>query len=206
MFGIEHTVDTICTEQPIAAQVAGELVAGSYIGQAFKAEYNGLYRVEVYLSAGARQSAGPLILHIRTAQDAGTDLIAVKVNSEQVHNNAYQPFEFLPLRHSAGQHLHFLLEAPQAVPGNALAVWGTMEDIYADGEAILYGVKNTAIRDLTFRLCYKPSLREKALILLDRLASNKPSLWGDKLLYVGMGLTYLVLLYFLIIRTTAIGK
>ncbi|MFH1484690.1 MAG: hypothetical protein ABIH46_01340, partial [Chloroflexota bacterium] len=82
----------------------------------------------------------------------------------------------------------------------AITVWGATEDAYPDGEAVLKGLKDRGVRDLTFRLGYDPPLRVRAGILLNNLAANKPSLWGDRWLYILLAGAYLALLYTLFAR------
>ncbi|OQY19485.1 MAG: hypothetical protein DRJ03_08520 [Chloroflexi bacterium] len=65
-------------------------------------------------------------------------------------------------------------------------------------------LENRGVRDLTFRLGYDPPLGEKASILLNRLAANKPSLWGDKRFYILLAVAYLALLYALFARAVGL--
>ena len=202
--GVQKSVDMIYTEQPIASSMVGELLTPVSIGQTFVAEYDGLCRVELYLSTYGRHNTGPVVFHLRYPISS-TDLLTITIDASEVSGNAYQVFEFSPLRDSRGQSFYFFLEAPQATPGNAIAIWGTTEDIYPNGEAIIQGIAQPKIRDLTFRLGYQSSLAEKINFLINRLAVNKPSLWGDRKFYVCLGLAYLVLLYTVLIKSAASG-
>lgn len=84
-------------------------------------------------------------------------------------------------------------------------VWGATEDFYPDGEAVLEGLAERGVRDLTFHLGYDPPLGTRAGILLDNLAANKPSLWGDKWSYIMLGGAYLALLYALFARVVGLA-
>ena len=64
----------------------------------------------------------------------------------------------------------------------------------------MVGLADRGVRDLTFRLGYDPPLGVKANILLARLADSKPSLWGDRWLYILLTVAYLALLYALFAR------
>lgn len=199
LFGVEKTVNNIYTEQPHFSVVVGEIVESASVGQTFIAEYNGLSRVELLLTTYGRHNTGPLIFHLR-ASATDSDLVTIVIESGEVRDNTYQVFEFPPLRGLSGQRLYFFVEAPQATSGNAIGVWGVTEDFYPDGKAIIRGVNDRGIQDLAFRLGYQPSVLEKSDILLGRLAANKPSLWGDRKLYICLGGAYFVLLYTVLLR------
>lgn len=193
--GVEKSVDGVYTEQPLASVVVGEIQASVTVGQTFIAEYDGLSRVEVYLATYARHNTGPLVFHLRADPCSGADLVTATFDAEEVADNSYHVFEFSPIRSSGGCLYCFFLEAPEATPGNAITVWGAREDAYAEGEAILDGLGERRVHDLTFRLGYELTALDKVAVFLERLAVNKPSLWGDERLYVFLGVAYLVLLY-----------
>ncbi|RLG44160.1 MAG: hypothetical protein DRN81_05160, partial [Thermoproteota archaeon] len=162
----------------------GEILAPSLACQTITAEHSGLFLVEVRFATLARENTGPLVFRLKTSPDAAQDLFAATIETADLEDNAYHAFEFPPLPDSAGRTFCFCLEAPEAEPGNGITVWGATEDEYPDGEAVLVGLDDRGVRDLTFRLGYDPPLGEKASILLNRLAANKPSLWGDKRFYI----------------------
>jgi len=183
----------------------GELVASTQACQTITAEYPGLFLVDIKFATFARANTGPVIFHLRVSPDAAEDLFTTTIEAADVEDNAYYSFEFPSLADSAGRTLYFCLEAPQAEPGNAITIWGATEDEYPNGEAVLVGLEDRGVRDLTFRLGYDPPLTVKAGILLDRLAANKPSLWGDKQFYIVLALAYLVLLYILFVWVMKVG-
>lgn len=198
-FGMNKTIKNIYTEQSYFSVVVGEVVGSASVGQTFITEYNGLSRIELLLTTYGRRNTGPLIFHLRTSA-ADNDLVTIAIDSGEVEDNTYQIFEFPPLRGLAGQHLYFFVEAPQATLGNAIGVWGVTEDVYPDGKAIVRGMQDQRVQDLAFRLGYHPSVLEKSDILLSRLAANKPSLWGDRKLYICLGGAYLVLCYIVLVQ------
>ncbi|MBU0703224.1 MAG: hypothetical protein KKC18_05090, partial [Chloroflexi bacterium] len=173
--------------------------------QPFTAEYPSLSLVEVRFATYARENTGPVIFHLRASPDAADDLFAATIEAADLEDNAYHTFEFPPLRDSAGRSFCFCLEAPEAEPGNAITVWGATEEAYPDGEAVLEGLKDRGVRDLTFRLGYDPPLRVRAGILLNNLAANKPSLWGDRWFYILLAAAYLALLYTLFARVVGLA-
>lgn len=205
ILGVHKTISIVYVEQPYASTVAGELVASASIGQTFIAKYSGLCGVELYLGTYARQNMGLLVFRLQTTVDT-TDLVTTVVDITQVRDNTYYAFEFAPLRNMVDKSLYFFIEAPQSTSGNAITAWGTTDDVYAGGEAVLKNVHRSDIRDLKFRLKYCPSLAEKANLFLHRLAANKPSVWGDTNLYICLGILYLILIYTILVFAVKGGK
>lgn len=206
LLGIHETVGNVYDEQPYASTSVGELLPSVTLGQSFVAEYPGLFSIEVNLATYARDNTGPIVFHLKTSPDATEDLVTLTFDASDVENNAYRAFEFPPIRDSAGRQLAFCLEAPEAEPGNAITVWGHTKDVYHDGDAALDGLEGHGVRDLSFRLGYDLSFGQKVDIFVNRLVENKPSLWGDKWLYLLLAVTYLVLLCALLVRAMKIDS
>ncbi len=206
LMGIQKATDKIHTQQPHANKSVGELLASTEAGQTFTAEHSGFSLVEVRLATLARANTGPVVFHLRESPDASVDLFVTTIEAADVKDNAYHIFEFPPIRDSIGRSFYFGLESPDAEQGNAITVWGTTEDIYPDGKAVLEGLKDCGVRDLTFRLGYDPPLGERASILLNRVVANKPSLWGDKSFYILLAAVYLALLYVLFAWSTGLDR
>ncbi|MGH2523957.1 MAG: hypothetical protein ACRDH2_15735 [Anaerolineales bacterium] len=176
----------------------GELLNGTRAGQTFVAEHSGLYRVEVFMATYARRVQGPLVFHLRSLTTAGEDLVTVRFDAAQVRDNTFYVFEFPPLPNTAGDPFYFYLEAPGAGPGNALTVWGTRRDAYPAGRAVLRNLPNEeGVQDLTFRLSYRPGAREALREMFDRLAANKPALFGRWWVYLALVILYLEVLFWL---------
>ena len=195
MTGGRKTVGQLGADQSQASQVVGELVASATIGQTFVAEYPGLSRVEVKLATYARRNSGPLIFHLRAAPNATEDVVTLTLDAAEIEDNAYHSFDFPPIRDSAGHTFYFYLETPEAEPDNAITAWGTTEDAYPDGKAVLRDVPGHGVHDLTFRLEYNPTWWQTIEIVLGLLADHKPSVWGNPWFYVLLGVSYLLLLY-----------
>lgn len=174
--------------------LAGEIRGPITIGQTFTAPYNGLCRIDVMMATYARQNTRDVIFHLRQSPEEVVDLVEIVVIASEIEDNTFRPFTFDPIRDSAGRSYYFYLESPLSVPGDALTVWGCFEDTYPDGQ----GFRNhrRGAGDLAFLTHYQPSLLEKAGILLDRLAENKPLFWGDRRFYAMLGLLYLSLFAF----------
>jgi hypothetical protein len=200
LIGIWRSVEGVSTDQPQVSITVGELLPSAIAGQTFVAEYSGLSRIQVLLATYARSNTGPLTFHLRSSPDAQEDLVTLAFDAADVVDNTYYAFEFPPIRGSAGRSFYFCLEAAQAAPGNAVTAWGSTEDVYPDGEAVLQGLEGNGVRDLTFRLGYNPPLWQRVSILAQRLTANKPSVWGDVRLYAVLTAVYAVLLFLLFVR------
>ncbi len=200
LLGISQSVRDVKTEQPQISAVVGELLPSARVGQSFVAEFSGLSSVKVLLATYGRFNQSQMVFRLRSWPNAQEDLVTLSFNAADVVDNAYHVFEFSPIRDSAGRSFSFWLEAAEASPGNAITVWGSTEDAYPGGEAILQGVEGNGVQDLAFRIEYEPSLREKGRVLAQRLAANKPSVWGDPRLYGGLAVIYLLLLFALFVR------
>src|SRR5690606_29471869 len=74
-----------------------EVRGGTTVGQTIVAPFDGLYRVDVYLSPGGRANTADVVLHIRTAPDATEDLASAVVNASTVKRDRWVRFEFAPL-------------------------------------------------------------------------------------------------------------
>ncbi len=193
--GVQRWGETLRTAQPHSTQVVGELIASAAAGQTVRAEWDGLAGVAIRMATYGRRNTGPLIFHLRTSPDDPADLVRIQVDASQIPDNAYYWFRFPPLSRSAGRSFYFYLEAPQARPGNAVTVWGSTEDRYPDGQAVLRGLPGSGVRDLTFELAYDPPLPVRLALLLDRLAVAKPMAWGDPRFYIGLFLIQIALTF-----------
>jgi hypothetical protein len=203
LLGVRQATEEVQTEQPEASATVGELIAGATAGQSFTAKDGGLSEVAVKLGTYDRQNRGALVF--RLDGPGPTGVITRTVDAAEVEDNAYRAFEFPPIEDSGGKGFTFTLESPEARPGEALTVWGAKEDVYPDGEAVLTGLyRGNRVADLTFQLTYEPTLPDRVDLFLERLAAGKPSLWGDRSLYVVLGGVYLALLYGLFV--TAVGR
>ncbi|MFZ5917785.1 MAG: glycosyltransferase family protein [Chloroflexota bacterium] len=109
-----------------------ELIAGRSQGQTFFAVEDGLHRLEILFATFGRLNTGQVALHLRADTTATQDLLTLTVDAVQLKDNQYHHFEFEPLPHSAGRRYYFCLEAPAAVPGDAVSVW-VFEDTGPDG-------------------------------------------------------------------------
>lgn len=168
---------------------AGEIRGTITIGQTFTAPYNGLHRIDVMMATYARQNTQDVIFHLWQSPEEEVDLVEIVVKASEIEDNTFRPFIFDPIRDSAGRSYYFFFESPLSVPDDAVTIWGSFEDRYPNGQDFRNHQRGAG--DLTFLTYYRPGLLERADILLDRLAENKPLFWGDRRFYALLGLLYL---------------
>lgn len=186
-------------------QAIGEFVGPYYACQTFLSRHSNLYHIEVMLFDYGRKNTGDLIFHLRLKPNASQDIITMTLDPSLVKDHSYYPITFSPISDSAGRSYAFCLEAPGADLVNSVTAMGFLYDTYPDGKAIFHGMwgKGIGVRDLDFRLGYKPvmSVWQKLALLSQRLPQSKPLLCGSLWLYILLGIAYLVLLYLLFVNT-----
>lgn len=175
----------------------GELVATARVCQTFLARHDGLARIEVLLDNLGRQNRSTFTFTLRAAPDDPEAIVRLTGDAAEVGHLAYYPFAFDPLPDSAGQSYAFCLEAPEADLQEAITAIGTLDDGYAEGQAVFRDMWGGAagVQDLDFFLAYRLSLPQKLRVLGERLAADKPFLCGAPWFYALLGAACLVLLY-----------
>jgi hypothetical protein len=174
-----------------------EVGGGTNVGQGFVAPLPGLYRIDVPLQWAATGSPQAVAFHLKSSPDAGEDIWTTTFTSDELQDGRPLSFEFPVLRDSREQAYYFYLEAPGAAPGSTVAVAyspGASFDrasAYVDGQPVA--------GDLQFQTFYTLRTRDKAYLLLSRVAEGRPYMLGSRGLYIGLGLGYvLVLCIFLV--------
>ena len=175
-------------------QVSGQLTGSSLICQTLVTRYPGLSQIRVRLATFGRQNTGALTAHLRVAPQDAQDLFTWTLDAAVVQDNALQAFDLVPAIREEGRTLAFCLAMPDGTPGNAIGVWGTRQDAYGRGTAVLEGVSDAGIRDLVFELEYRFPLTRVFSMLAGRLAEAKPMWWGKPWFYLVLGAAYLALL------------
>lgn len=178
--------------QPIYEEHVGEIYGDAQAGQTFAAPYSGLYRVDVLLLTYGRINTHDVVFHLKASPKEEEDLLKVTINAREVKDDTYSVFTFPRIPDSAGKIFFFCLDSPESVPGDAITIGSKGGDPYARGTAYLNG--SPTEQDLTFVAHYRAGLWETARVVLDRLAENKPSIWGDRRLYLSLAFLYLALL------------
>ncbi len=159
-------------------EVIGELAGDSRVCQGFVARYDGLSRVEVAMFDYRRRNEGPFEFSLRSSPDAPAIVILVR-DASTVKDWKYHVFNFAPLRDSAGRRLYFCLQAPRADLLKSVSAWGFTEDVYPDGEAVFRSMwgREAGVRDLDFRLGYRPRPDVWVSVLYHRLVTRAPGRW-----------------------------
>jgi hypothetical protein len=179
-------------------RVSGQLTGSALICQTLVTRYPGLAQIRVRLATFGRQNSGMLTAHLRTAPQATQDLFTWTVDAATVQDNTLQAFDVVPAISEQGRTLAFCLAMPGGTPGNAIGVWGTRQDAYERGTAVVEGLPDAGIRDLVFELEYRVPPGRIFAVLGGRLAETKPMWWGKPWLYLVLGAAYVALLALLL--------
>lgn len=125
-------------------QHAGELVGGVEVGQLVPVNVENWSRIDLGLATfSSRQNTEDIVLHVREDINATEDLRTVIVNAREVADEAWQRFEFEPIKDSAGRAFYVALTSPGSVPGNAVTVRFVLDDVLP-GQMVL---RRRALRD-----------------------------------------------------------
>jgi hypothetical protein len=189
--------------QPVYEEHVGEIYGDAQVGQTFAVPYSGLYRVDVLLLTYGRINTHDVVFHLKASPKEEKDLLKVTINARQIKDGAYFGFTFPRIPDSAGKTFFFYLDSPESVPGDAITIGSKGGDPYAKGTAYLNG--SPTEQDLAFVTRYRAGLWETTNVVLDRLIKNKPSIWGDRRLYLYLAFLYLVLLGLLVSRILEAG-
>jgi hypothetical protein len=169
-----------------------EVQGSTTVGQTFVAPFDGLYRVDVFLSPSGGTDKGDVLFHVRTAPDAGEDLRSGVVNASNVKSAGWFQIEFAPISDSGGKGYYFLLESPSSTPGDTFSASRSSLDRYRDGVYYLDGAPSDG--DLAFQIHSQPGLISWMQGLCRLLAQDKPSIWGDPAFYGALFVGYVGLL------------
>jgi len=175
--------------QPLFDAPVGDIHGEQTIGQSFRAEHPGLYRVDLLLATWARINTEEVIFHLRKGAIDGQDLVTIHFDGPSVEDDSYRSFLFTPLDDSSGENYWVTLSSPRSSPGDAITAWYNTKDVYPEGEGYERGVP--AEGDFAFRLYYQPRVWDLALTPLQRIADRKPSLLGARWFYGLLGVLYL---------------
>ena len=144
------------------------------------------------MSTYNRRNTHDVTFHLKEDLNAQTDILTITFNASDVRDGAWRSFAFPPISDSAGRSFYFYLESPESEPGNAVSVMGRNDDRYPWGQGFINGHPTPG--DMTFRIFYRMSLEQKINWVLESLAANKPSVWGNENFYVLLAVLYALLL------------
>jgi hypothetical protein len=169
-----------------------EIAGPVQVGQTFTAPYPGLYRIEVALDPNAVQSSHPVTFQLKTEPSAADALATSEFSTADVRKDVPFSFEFAPVRDSQGRTFIFLLESPEAEPGDALTAYYGPDAILRGASA--YSNGQAVSGNLEFRTFYTMRTRDKVGLLLARMADGRPYLFGTEVFYIGLAVAYAVAL------------
>lgn len=189
LLGLTMRPFTFDFHQPLFDAPVGEIRGEETVGQSFRAQYPGLYRMDLLLATWARTNTEEVIFHLRKGASDGQDLVTIPFDGPSVEDDSYRSFLFAPLDNFAGENYWVILSSPHSSPGDAITAWYSTTDVYPEGER--YEGRKPAEGDLAFRLYYRPRLWDLAATRLQRVADGKPSLLGTTWFYGLLGVLYL---------------
>ncbi len=166
---------------------AGEITAGTRVGQTFRATEPNLDRVVILLATYERTNTVLLLFSLYENPSVEAPLRTVVAEPDTISNNEYYTFKFPPIPDSAGKTFLLSLESPEGAPGDAFTAWLGECDCYPGGTALLNGEEQPE-RDLAFRVRYNNEVTSVLDELINRMSQYKP--WFFK----GMSLATLGLL------------
>ncbi len=180
----------------VAGDLSPEMAGEAQVGQTWTAPFPGLYRIELFLQPPDSPGGQPVTFHLRPGIGAGPDLWTATIDPEQILAGDPYAVQFEPMRDSKAKTFYFLLESPESRPGEAVqAAYGPGSELEG-GSAFLNG--RAVPGNLTFQTYYSLRTREKADLLLERMAQGRPSLLSFKGFYVVLAAIYGLLLLLLL--------
>lgn len=100
------------------------LLPGRAVGQTFRADADGLSRIDLCVGTDARVHTHRLIVHLSERPGGQVpDLRRVILDAGNLADGAWIAAEFPPLEACAGRLLYVWVEAEGAAPGNAITLW-----------------------------------------------------------------------------------
>lgn len=148
------------------------LVPGLTVGQRFRADGDGLYRIDVCVGTSADGAEAPAFLLRVVAADDGADAVATRghgdaplratrVAAGPVAADAWLAAEFTPIAESAGRSFYFWVEATAASPASTAPASFTLRT-YAEGwggtpAAGLHVDHRPVAGSLAFRTFHRPA-------------------------------------------------
>jgi hypothetical protein len=155
-FEIVGTYGTLKISQPIVNQPVGEIIANLAVGQSFYSTSPNLESIDICMATYARINIKDIIFHLKSSPESLSDIVLIKTNAALIENNEYHRFKFSPIKESANRSYYFYIESPDSVPGNAITIWSSKDDVYSQGSAYINSKPING--DLTFNVYYASAL------------------------------------------------
>jgi len=182
---------------PRGEQLLAATDEGSQIGQRFTAPLPGLYRIQVGLAGAEAGDMQPITFHLkRDLADAG-DLWSASLSVGGAQEDRLYDVEFPPLRDSKGEAYHFAFEPAGTTTEPVSARYSPSARLDGAG-AYLNG--QPVPGNLQFLTYYTLRTRDKANLLLSRMAASRPYLLGTEGFYIALAGAYVLALGAFLVR------
>lgn len=191
--GVTNTPLTLRETVLYRLEPIGEIRGSQSVGQTFKAPYNGLYRIEVFLADYGRRNTGQVVFRLKPVRELPIVLVEKTFAAEEIRGDVIYAITFEPLSDSAGRVYYFELESPEAVSGNAITAYIRPHDPYPEGNAFWRGQAHPG--DLVFIAHFQPTAWERVLALFNQITANKPWPWNSVAFYIVLGALWLGALF-----------
>ena len=124
---------------------SGELTGTNAIGQTIVAQKNNLSGIGIIIATySGRDNTHPVTLHLRDSVSAGNDIRTVSVAASKFGDNQFYNFAFKPIADSKGKIYFFIVDSPESVKGNAIAIDLNNKDTYLHGTGYVIHTANNA--------------------------------------------------------------
>jgi hypothetical protein len=177
---------------PISGATLVRLSGDTQAGQRFVAPLPGLYRIEVTLAVPEGGISDPVLLHLQAEPSSAEDLHRAEFAPGEVRDRVPVAIEFPPIRDSKDQAFFFYLESPASLPADAPSALYSPDATLEAATAYLHG--EPVEGSLQFRTYYSLRTRERAALLLARMAEGRPYFLGTRGFYVALLAIYGALL------------
>jgi len=123
------TQDIVLDDDPDAKDIL--LYGDKTVGQLFRSSFNGLSRIEVYLSVSSDISSKEIILHLKPSPLSRSDIAIARVNTRALIEKDSALFDFPKIAGSKNAQYYFYIEVPGTTPKDKIMVRYTYHK-YAD--------------------------------------------------------------------------
>jgi hypothetical protein len=175
---------------------------GSQVGQRFTAPLPGLYRIQIGLAGDMAGDMQPIAFHLKKDPADAEDLWSASLSEGSAQANRLSDVAFPPLRDSMGQTYYFYLESTNTTAEEAIAARYNPDARLEGAGAYLNGQPVTG--NLQFLTHYTLRTRDKAALLLSRMAEGRPYLLGTERFYIALAAAYILALGAFLIRAAQV--
>ncbi len=123
----------------------GELINGRTFEQSFVARQSHLNEVDLQLATFGRKNMGSLVLEVMPELNDRV-LARIEKPTDSLTDNGWERFFFNGgVSVTKGAAYRIRLTSPSGEPGNAITWWGSSDDSYAHGHAVVDGSRRAPI-------------------------------------------------------------